>query len=259
MISIQTLGDPGKCAIVCIHGFMGQSEDWQSVMNGLPRHLFYVLVDLPGHGRVDIAESTTVEGVLADLYNRLIALGVQEVVLLGYSMGGRIALQFLKTYPNFVCGIGLLSSSLGIEDDVDREFRAKADASLAQKIASKPIDEFLETWYRLPMFGQLKHSSAYEEMLNRRLGLDPAQIAKVLEVFGPSTHAYLGDVLESPIPRLYVAGILDKAYAQLAKDVQTKYGVSETYILPDAAHAILIEKPAEVASLLARFLERICD
>jgi len=108
--------------------------------------------DLPGHG--DSAVSPDLGSALGWLEE---VAGAGPRPLLGYSMGGRLALQFALARPDLVSALVLVSASPGIADAGLRTERRSADAELADRIGEVGVDAFVDEWLARPMFAGLEH------------------------------------------------------------------------------------------------------
>ena len=138
---------------VLLHGFTGSSLAWDGqLVDGLcgAGHT-PVLVDLPGHrrnaGRTDPA-FFTLEATLASI----LAAGEWPADLIGYSVGGRIALHFAFNFPGRVRRLVLESASPGLGDDTERVERSSADESLADRLVEGGTEAFVDRWESLPLF-----------------------------------------------------------------------------------------------------------
>ena len=138
---------------VLLHGFLGDRRDMEPLRRALTTcstGLSCLSVDLPGHGDsawldADAWEERAVEAVLATVNARLPSIA--RLILVGYSMGGRIALQFASRQPDRVVGVAVLSGSPGIEDEAERRARAERDEQLASRLARMTPPQF-ESWLR---------------------------------------------------------------------------------------------------------------
>ncbi|HHS97048.1 MAG TPA: alpha/beta hydrolase [Chloroflexi bacterium] len=97
-------------AVVLIHGAGGNHLVWPPALRRLPGASTYA-IDLPGHGRSEGAGRETIEAYAADVMSFLDALGIQQAVLVGHSMGGAIAQTIALSHPGRVSGLVLLSTA----------------------------------------------------------------------------------------------------------------------------------------------------
>ncbi|HEX7072051.1 MAG TPA: alpha/beta fold hydrolase, partial [Rhodothermales bacterium] len=87
-------------AVVLLHGFLGSSSDWSDVVDRLGAGLSFITPDLPGHGNTRLpAPEPTMRMVVEWLHGVVQSAGSDRVVLVGYSMGGRIAMHYALAHP----------------------------------------------------------------------------------------------------------------------------------------------------------------
>lgn len=166
----------------------------------------------------------------------------------GYSLGGRLALQLAVDYPDRVTALGLVSSSPGIADVSERAQRKIRDERLAAWIESNGREAFLDRWLSQPMFENLDPDRARAHRLE-----SAAEIADQLRRLSPGAQKPLWDRLrELQQPVLIVAGQRDPQYTAIAADMARRIGDNaEVHMVPATGHAIPMERPEAIATLLA--------
>jgi 2-succinyl-6-hydroxy-2,4-cyclohexadiene-1-carboxylate synthase len=209
-----------------LHGFLGGKEDWSEVIQHLPFscHPF----DLPGHGQTPFTP---------DFISYFDAVSKQYAPfhLVGYSMGGRLALQFAKNFP--VASLTLISTHLGLKTAEERKQRLEHDRKLAKEILELPIDEFLTRWYDQPLFKSLMGKVDIKAMRQRQ---NREGISKAIEAY---SLGHQDDYSDSLPPNTHLlAGELDEAYRHRGT------------LIPDAGHAIHLEQPLAVAEFLKKVI-----
>src|SRR6266581_7143772 len=146
--------------LVLLHGFTGSTAGWGQQMDILADYgLRIIAIDLPGHGQSDAPEDAkrySIEYCQKDILAALQTLGVHEshAIILGYSMGGRIALY--TAFSGFFRSLILESASPGLEDPVEREQRRISDEALAASIERDGVKTFVERWEKLSLFASQK-------------------------------------------------------------------------------------------------------
>src|SRR5215471_20147719 len=142
--------------LVMLHGFTGSAAGWGNHMDTLAAYgLRVIAFDLLGHGQSDAPGDLrryAIEYCQQDLLAALQKLGLSqgEAVLLGYSMGGRIALY--TAFSGFFRALILESASPGLEDEARREQRHASDEALAASIERDGVQAFIDHWEKLPLF-----------------------------------------------------------------------------------------------------------
>ena len=213
--------------VVLLHGFLGDRRDLQRLHDSFTRAgLGCLSVDLPGHG-----DSAWLGGNVHDALRSLLAtLGAScpapsQLVLIGYSMGGRLALQLAAQSPWRVAAVIVLSGSPGIANERARQERLARDTQLASRLRTMTSVEFAawlrEEWYRAKIWGALSEHERFELMLARRTeGARPSDRAASLEQESVGRQPSLLQWLEAPpMPVLFLAGAADPAYSRFAREL----------------------------------------
>ena len=146
---VQRSNNPALPVIVLLHGFTGSAGTWSEVIGLLKGKYHIVAVDLIGHGKTTApldSSRYSMEKQVADLETLFREFNIPKFTLLGYSMGGRIALSYTIKFPKRVASLLLESSTPGLKTDIERIERIKKDELLAQRISSEGIRLFVEFW-----------------------------------------------------------------------------------------------------------------
>jgi 2-succinyl-6-hydroxy-2,4-cyclohexadiene-1-carboxylate synthase len=247
--------------VLFLHGFMGRGEDWRDVSAGLGRGFFRVAADLPGHGASlgMPPDRHAMEGAARSVLDVLDGAGVGRATVVGYSMGGRLALYLALRHPDRCAGLFLESASPGLEDAGEREARRRADEQKAARLEGGDLRGFLEDWYRQPLFAPL----AWDRDLLRRtiddkMRNDPAGLAASLRSMGtgnqPSLWAELPDL---QVPALAVAGELDEKFVGISRRTASLAPMMRPAVVPGAGHNVHAEAPEAYLALLRHFLSGV--
>ena len=244
-----------KPTILFLHGFLGSSSDWLPVAHRLRAAWHCVLVDLPGHGRAQFPEQPelyTLPGAAQAVLD-----GVQQPVhLVGYSMGGRLALQLALQHPERFLSLTLISASPGLPTASARAARRRADDALAAALEQDGLNAFLTTWYAQTLFGNLQRKPAlWRRLLSRRRKNCAAELARMLRggSVGRQTSRW-SHLKKLRLPVLLLAGQQDEKYVQLMRPMSVHIPGAELRVVPGASHAVVEEQPARVARALEKFL-----
>ncbi len=247
--------------LILLHGFTGSTETWGSFLPAWSRDFQVVAVDLPGHGQTDAPAELSyyrMERVAGDLLAILDQLEMGTFHLLGYSMGGRVALHLALAAPERVRTLILESASPGIEDAQEREARRRQDERLAQRLEEEGIEWFVSYWENLPLFASQKSlpHATRQRLRAQRLAQRPQGLAGSLRGMGAGVQAPLHDRLrELQMPVLLVTGELDEKYQHLAQWMvgQLPRGIWRS--IPGAGHTVHLEQPSRFQDEVLAFLE----
>lgn len=260
-LNYRVSGDRRSPAVLFLHGFMGSSADWREVMAALGDRAFCVAADLPGHG-ASLGLSTeayTIEGSARAVINTLDRLDVEHLVVVGYSMGGRLALFLALRYPGRCAGLFLESASPGLEGASERAARRAADGSKAKRLESGDLEAFLRDWYRQPLFAPLaRDENLLHRIVQARRSNEPGELARSLRGMGVGNQPSLWRELESlRVPVLAVAGGLDEKYARASSRMAGISPRIQSELVRGVGHNVHDEALAEYVTLLGGFLDRL--
>jgi len=261
-LNLETSGDGP--ALLLLHGFTGGVPTWELHLEEW-RNFRTIAVDLLGHGKSDCPadpERYGFEQTVADLVGILDHLGAIRVAVLGYSMGGRVALHLAlhlaRHSPDRLQALILESTSPGTDDQAERDARARSDHALAATIERDGIESFVNRWEALPLFATQAHlpASTRQALRQQRLANDPGGLANSLRGLSVGVQKPLGKDLGSiDAPVLLIVGEQDEKYRRLAQRMAARLPNARVEIVSEAGHAVHLEQPATFARTVRRFLE----
>lgn len=252
--------------VLLLHGFTGSVRTLDDVAEGLrAAGRSTIAVDLLGHGESDApreAAAYTMDRCTAGLVHGLDAAGVERADVLGYSMGGRVALGLAVAQPQRVRSLVLIGASAGLADPAARAARRRTDDALADAIERDGVPRFVEQWLAQPLFAsQTRLGPAFlavaraQRLRNRAQGL-----AGSLRGMGtgaqPSLHAAIGALA---VPMLLVVGAEDAKFRAIAETLAGCAPVARVAGIPDAGHAAHLENPSAFLAETLRFLTALDD
>ncbi|MDJ0706585.1 MAG: 2-succinyl-6-hydroxy-2,4-cyclohexadiene-1-carboxylate synthase [Leptolyngbyaceae cyanobacterium MO_188.B28] len=252
-------GQDNTETIAFLHGFTGSSRDFLTLPGEILNQYRCLMPDLPGHGRTQVktaANTFQPEGQVTLLQQWLNALGQTRFHLFGYSMGGRLALQFAVRHPQLLNSLILVSTTAGIRHPELRQKRARSDLQLAQTILNTEPVDFLTWWVSQPLFQGIADQGEdfIAQEVNRRLPIHPEGLANSLKSFGsgvmPHVWSQLGQIT---VPVLVIVGSRDSKYLSIATELVDLMPNARLEIL-ETTHAPLVESPDALWEKVADFL-----
>ncbi len=247
-----------RAPVLLVHGFAQSAMAWLSVAEALAQEREVVAIDLVGHGgsSVPAQPGPYALGAQGESLLGLIDQMPRKPVVVGYSMGGRVALSALlaagpAAFARQTRGLVLESAGLGLATEADRAAAAERDAATVRRLRETSLEDFMTYWENLPLFDTQKQLPKRTRRLVRagRLANDPQALARCVECAGqhrmPSRHEVdlaLRDLGERGCPVLYLAGAKDAKYAKLAAEVHAE-GLAQTRVIPKAGHNVHLEDP----------------
>ena len=251
----------GKGApLLLLHGFTGSGESWASLIPAFARHFLTVAIDLLGHGRSDSPSDPRryrIDRAAGDTLAVLDQLGLTRAAVLGYSMGGRLALFLAAHAPDRINALILESAAPGILDPAERRARAVRDRALADSIERDGITAFVDRWERLPLFATQSRLAAAERaaLRTQRLAQCPRGLANSLRGMGQGEQPPLFEDLPAlSMPVLVVVGAMDTAYCRLGGEITRAIPRARLVIVPGAGHTVHLERAEEFRQAVLGFL-----
>jgi 2-succinyl-6-hydroxy-2,4-cyclohexadiene-1-carboxylate synthase len=249
MLAAERLSAPGpsRGRLVLVHGFTQTRSSWGPIAKILNADGYEVVaVDAPGHGDS--------EELQLDLAGGADALGDTggQATYVGYSMGGRLALQLAVASAARVERLVLVSATAGIDDDGERAARRADDERRAEEIERDGVAAFLEAWLSMPMFTSLSPAAVglQARRTNTAVGL-----AASLRLAGTGAQRSLWpDLATLPMPVLIVAGALDEKFVAIATRMAGLIPTAELAIVAGAGHAVHLERQDDFVDVLRRWL-----
>lgn len=236
--------------VVLVHGFTQTASSMRPLLDRLAPTRRVVAVDLPGHGG-STAITANLDGAAALVAD---AAGTDDFDVVGYSLGGRVALHLACNGAPGLRRTAVVSASPGISDPEARRRRLDADTALADALeASGDVDAFLDRWLRNPLFATLP--AAMADLEGRRANT-AAGLADSLRRCSVGTQRWLQPelaALERPVA--FVTGSRDDAAVVAAVAAARAASAVQVTMVPGAGHVAHLEQPDLVARLLTSFLD----
>lgn len=253
--------DPTLCPCVILHGFTGSTVSMAPVAEEVGRARTTVSIDLIGHGGSEAPDDLSRYSMSAccrQLAKLLEHLDFERSHLLGYSMGGRVALSFCSAYPQKVASCLLIGTSTGLTDPEMRSERIRADEALALRIEEDGIEPFVDAWMSNPLFASQR--SLGHEALSRareeRLANRPGGLASSLRGMGSGAMPPIA-LARISTPLCFVAGALDPKFSSLAREYAVLAPHAQVEIVKDAGHAVHLEQLAAFSDVARNFFSGV--
>lgn len=199
--------------LVFLHGFLGSPEDWEGVIGHLPEFSCEALAypfQIPA-----------------------------DSIVIGYSMGGRIALR--SSQPKI-----LLSTHPGLQTPEEKAARWLQDQRWIQRLRQEPLESFLQAWYDQSLFASLRGHPDFHKIFSRRLKQDSLKLAQMLEQESLAHQ-------EFNLPEaIFLHGQFDTKITQLYQTLKIP-----SLEISDAGHAAHLENPQGCAEAIRKGI-RIC-
>jgi 2-succinyl-6-hydroxy-2,4-cyclohexadiene-1-carboxylate synthase len=241
-------GKKSDPAILFLHGFMGDRFEFKQAIAVLSKQFYCVAIDLLDHGETEMINQNidpyTIQSAADFVINFLDLLRIERCFLVGYSMGGRLALYLALHFPQYFSKVVLESASAGLRTITERSDRLAKDDQLAAKLETGDFQLFIENWYQQPIFANLRSHPNFPQMLEQRLSNSPIKLAKCLRNLSLGRQPSLWDKLtENEVPLLLLVGKLDSKFVQINQQMQKVCKFSQLEAIGDCGHNIHFENP----------------
>ena len=235
--------------LVLLHGFTQTGRSWQAIVHALAGRYRPATPDLPGHG--NFAGRRPASFTACDAYLRALSDG-GPMTLVGYSMGGRVALHAALGLGDRVRRLVLIGASPGIADAGERAARAADDAALADRIEAIGIDAFVREWGAQPLFAGIPRGVAEFIDADRRRNTADG-LAAALRGLGTGVMPPLWDRLgELAMPVDLVVGERDEKFGAIAAQMAERLPEARVHTVDGTGHVVHLEAPEAVVELLGR-------
>lgn len=221
---------------LALHGFTGSRQSWASFSIAEKA----MIPNIAGHGDF-IPDDLSAYHIEAEA-KRIASMIDEPVTLLGYSMGGRLALTIAVHYPEKVQALVLESATAGLKTNAERQERIQADNALADKIESNGIEWFADYWGALGLWAN--QSPEQKAALHaQRLKNSPLGLANSLRGMGTGQMPPLWDALpQLKMPVQLIVGELDSKFLAINQEMAKLIPNVGLVIVRHAGHAVHVEQ-----------------
>lgn len=251
-------GSTDAPALIFLHGFLGNHQDWHQSIQQLKEQFRCITLDLPGHGN-SISVQTPLENgfqhchqLIKDTLDRL---KLTKYILVGYSLGGRIALDYARTQNDErLKHLVLESSHIGLNKQIpDKEQRYQHDLQWAQKFATQSLLQSLEQWYQQEVFADLSCQQRLK-VVNQRAHNYGVFLANMLLSTSLAKQQSGQRFLEhTSLPISYLFGQNDEKFQNIAKSLPIKENI-KTHGFNGVGHNIHQQAPLDYTQKLKQIL-----
>jgi pimeloyl-ACP methyl ester carboxylesterase len=240
--------------LIILHGLFGSADNWQTQAKKFAVYFRVILVDLRNHGHSNWDNDSSYEAMAADVVDLIQYLNIQKTILLGHSMGGKVAMYLTQNQPSLVSK--LIIADMGTKkypphhqhilegihavklDGVSS--RSEADFELSKHIESEGIKQFLLKnlfWKEKGKLAWRMNVAVLESSMELILAAIPEK-----EVFTPS---------------LFIRGELSNYILdEDIPEIENLFPDSQYITIPNAGHWVHAEKPNEFVDAVLGFCLR---
>ena len=237
--------------LLLLHGFTGSLATWDMLSEQLSTHFTVYRLDLMGHGKTSPASGQRMRLTqqVKDL-ETLLATRSEPWIVLGYSMGGRIALM-LSVISERVARTIAVSTTPGIETATERKARRTSDRVLAARLEKDGLEAFIDYWETLGLFtpqDQLPEDQR-KQLRQERLNQTVAGLSASLRAQGTGSMPPLWACLPKEID--WIVGEKDEKFRQIASRAAS---LEKIHVISHASHAPHIDQPQKFVTMVKNLL-----
>lgn len=248
---LHAVAKPGQAGLpwlVFLHGFSGDSREWMAVGERFPHHP-RLYIDLPGHGGSSAVYARDFNEVSLQLHTTLVSYNILKFWLVGYSLGGRIAMYSSCQKLAGLQGLIVEGGHPGLTHSAAREARWLSDARWAQRFRHEPLADVFNDWYRQPVFAGLS-ALQRQALVALRSENSGAALAAMLEATSLAVQPDLRPALRrGDFPFHFLCGEHDHKFRAIGAEL-----AAPCQLINDAGHNAHRENPGGTAACLAHIL-----
>lgn len=261
-LNVEIAGTKEGPPLLLLHGFTGAACNWEPFTLSWGKAHRLIMVDIIGHGKSDAPISASryaMEQAARDLTAVLDYFGISRANVLGYSMGGRLALTLGVRHTERVNALIIEGGSPGLNDAAERKMRKMQDERLAERIEQNGLEAFVNAWENIPLFktqralpADVRSRIRRQRLSNRETGL-----ANSLRGMGTGVQPSLWHALEDlHRPVLLIVGQLDSKFCDIAFRMEARLPRAEVRRVPGAGHTVHVEQAALFDTIVMDYLSR---
>mgnify|MGYP001371882344 FL=1 len=238
---VHGIGPP----LILTHGYSSTSAMWQGQIAALSQHYKLVLWDMRGHGQSDYpADASAYSEALtvADIAALLDAVGAEQAIVGGLSLGGYMSLAFYRSHPERVRALLIIDTGPGFKKDDARDAWNKRAHETAERFDREGL-------------AVLKSLSAERASVTHR---DASGLARAARGMLTQRDASVMETLPAiKVPSLVVVGADDTPFLAASDYMAAKIPGAEKVVIPAAGHAANIDQPEAFNEAVLAFLDRL--
>lgn len=239
--------------VAFLHGFLGSQQDWDDVLTILQNfpQIRPLVIDLPYHNQSQHIPCESFEEMRALLDLTFQSLGHEHFYIVGYSLGGRLALDYAMHVRNpDLKGILLEGANIGLSSSQERAERWQNDCHWAERFNQEPLKDVLDDWYQQTVFAHLTPNQR-AELVEKRSKNNGQDLAKMLKATSLAKQAYVSPTqIQAYSGKIaFIIGEQDQKFRQMVETHSLPY-----HLVANAGHNAHSENPQEFVQKLLQFI-----
>lgn len=252
-------GTPPGVAVAFVHGFAGARAAWDETIRALPKSVQPIPLAVAGHeapAQLAASFAGEVDRLAGEVARRAAdPTGRPSVIVVGYSLGGRLTLGMAVRHPGLLRRAVLVGASAGLEDAEERRRRRASDEEWARRLERDGLGAFLDAWESQPLFASQKRLPEERRLLQRRLraGLEAVELAQAMRTLSlGAMPSYWGELPGLDLPVDLVVGEHDAKFIAVAQRMAALLPAATLHVVPGAGHNVVLEAPRALSRIVER-------
>lgn len=242
--------------LVLLHGLCEDSSIWNDIIAAFPNR-YIIRIDLPGFGKSAIYGNGSLRAMAEAVHKVLQKEQVKKSILIGHSMGGYVALEYVKKQGNEkISGLGLFHSHPFEDTQERKDIRKKTIAHIDNYGITQYVKQLFEAMTATNF--SAKHPEIIKALIEKGMSNSTTGVANALEAM--RTRKDTTEILkEVNVPVLFIVGEKDQT-VPLKMSLQQLYlpNIADIHILNGVGHLGMVEVPAECKNIIGNFVN-LCD
>ena len=238
-----------KKVVIALHGFLGRPEDWNPIRDHF-KSCDWLSLDYFNIKELQPTDFSTWTLNFKKWLDQNLK-SYDEKIIIGYSLGGRLALNFILNEPQYFQKAFFVSTGLGLKEESLKKARLQSDLIWAEDFLNLKWNQVIQKWNSQNVFqGAAIEPERLEMDFNRKV------LAGALIDWSLGKQEDLSLQLKKiQIPCYWLAGEKDLKYCQLLEIVQSEMPTAQTQIIKQVGHRLLLESPQEIVNCLQGYLK----
>lgn len=242
--------------IVLLHGLCEDSTIWNDIITAFPDR-YIIRIDLPGFGKSEIYGNGSLRAMAEGVHKVLQKEQVKKSILIGHSMGGYVALEYVKKQGNEkINGLGLFHSHPFEDTQERKDIRKKTIAHIDNYGISLYVRQLFEGM-TAPSFSSA-HPDIINAMIEKGMSNSSTGVANAIEAM--RTRKDTTEILkEVNVPVLFIVGEKDQTIPlkMSLQQLHLPY-IADIHILNGVGHLGMVEAPEESKKIINNFIS-LCE
>ncbi|AGH94705.1 alpha/beta fold hydrolase [Pseudobdellovibrio exovorus] len=243
-----------KPFVFALHGFLGQSSDWNQIQQKLKDSVDFHALDLFSKDSSVITDlsSYTSELAVQIQQRQSESFSTQDIksrkrIFVGYSLGGRLGLHLLLNHSDLFDVYIFLSTNVGLPTSAyeERQQRIASDQRWAQQISESSWDLFLQKWNAQAVF-----AGSLQEPARHKSDYDLQKLQQSLDLWSVGRQQSFAEVVKEHQHKVHwIVGHRDTKYLNAAQNLHEQ-GCLQEVVPIDSGHRVWCDNPIAVANCI---------